>query len=71
LLIKKAATSSELKELKDNLRELKMNEMTYKKQKDDEKRKEVEYVISKESEMSNILIELDVSHVSDLFHNFK
>jgi len=49
-----------LKELKDNLKELKVNESAYKKQKDDEKRKEFDYVNSKENEMSNVLIELDV-----------
>ncbi len=39
---------------------LKTNESAYKRQKDDDKKREMEYVVQMENEMSNVLIELDV-----------
>lgn len=59
-LFSQAAATSDLKELKEDLRELKYQELTYKKQKEDEKKRETEYLSSKQAEMSHIMIEIDV-----------
>jgi len=52
-----------LKELRDNINELHKQESTFKKQKDEDHERETKYIINKQNEMAEILIELDV----DLF----
>lgn len=64
---KKATTESNLKELREEVRGLKGQETEYMMQKEQAKRKEVELLNAKQTEMSNILIELDVSHIVEEF----
>jgi len=60
---KEAATSSHLKELKDNLTELQKQESTFMKQKEEDHQRETQYVINKQNEMADVLIELDQRRV--------
>ena len=39
---------------------MKEKEFTYKKQKEEDKKRETEYLYSKQNEMSNIMIDIDV-----------
>jgi len=48
-----------LKELKDNITELQKQESTFKKQKEEDHQRETQYVINKQNEMADVLIELD------------
>jgi len=56
---KEAATTSHLKELRDNITGLQKQESTFKKQKDEDHDRETKYVINKQNEMAGVLIELD------------
>lgn len=46
--------------MKDDLREIKNQELAYKKQKESDKKREIEFLNAKQNEVSNVLVELDV-----------